>query len=173
MFLIVFFNIPRHVQRLWHIAHPSVNPLQSACWPTYPSSHRQLVILAQSVSMSATDVWKQSLPKPLSPDEKESRASDRETMRRPGDCRSKSNPSVVGNFFLTGYAVSALVRHDLCFSAPPSQEVFCIITIQLWKKIRDYSKKFFNQHLYMYGSHSIPVSVEFQHRHTSFYLVRY
>ena len=44
---------------------------------------------------------------------------------------------------------------------------------QLWKKIRDHFKKNLNQHLYMYGSHSIPVSVEFQHRHTSFYLVRY
>ena len=31
---------------------------------------------------------------------------------------------------------------------------------------------FWNQHLYMHDSHSTPVSVEFQHKHTSFYLMK-
>ena len=44
--------------------------------------------------------------------------------------------------------------------------------IQFWKKLRDHSK-FFLKQLYVYGSHSIPVTVEFQYRQTWFYLMRY
>ena len=54
----------------------------------------------------------------------------------------------------------------LCTSAigPTKSGVQLLSKIQLWKKIRDHTKLFLNLNPHMYGSHSIPVSVEFLHR---------
>ena len=74
-----------------------------------------------------------------------------------------------GTSYFHDFLTWHVLTHGLIFRAPFSYttcQYGCVHRyIQLWKKIRDHSHKcFLNQHLYIYGSQSIPVFVQFQHK---------